>query len=112
MVTLAGQYLIVEYGGSYTQTVPLTEDEWAMTVFLGALSIPLGFFMRLIPVSERESSFADGIKDTAGKAKKPASDLVGGVVNLVVAVIAILAMFIVQKGSGRGEPFDLAKIWG
>jgi len=112
-VTGIGQYFIIEFGGNYTQTVPLTEDEWASTVFLGALSIPLGFFMRLIPVKERESSFAGESRSGSGsvaakKAEKRGSD---DVVNLVIAIVAIGVMYFVQRGSGHGEPFDLGKLW-
>lgn len=110
LVTLGGQYLIVEFGGNFTQTVPLNEDEWAMTVFLGALSIPLGFFMRLIPVSECEDSFAK--VTTSRVVEKKGGEIVGGVLNLVVALVSIFVVFVVQKSSGRGEPFDLGRIFG
>ena len=52
------QFLIVEHGGDFTQTVPLTLEEWKITVGLGAISLPMGFIMRLIPVKEDPASFA------------------------------------------------------
>ena len=56
--TVVAQWLIVEFGGDFTQTQPLTLEEWKITVGLGAISLPVGFFMRLIPVDEDPRSFA------------------------------------------------------
>ena len=56
--TVIAQFCIVEYGGEFTQTMPLTWDEWKVTVGLGAISLPVGFFMRLIPVREDPDTFA------------------------------------------------------
>lgn len=67
--TVAAQFLIVEYGGSFTQTHPLDFDEWKFTVLLGAGSIPVGFVMRLIPVAEDPSTFA-GIERKSGRSHK------------------------------------------
>ena len=66
--TTVAQYLIVEYGGDFTQTTPLTMEEWKITVGLGAISLPMGFIMRVIPVSEDPATFA-GIGGN-GDAKK------------------------------------------
>eukprot|EP00522_Entomoneis_paludosa_P018104 CAMPEP_0172445354 /NCGR_PEP_ID=MMETSP1065-20121228/5177_1 /TAXON_ID=265537 /ORGANISM="Amphiprora paludosa, Strain CCMP125" /LENGTH=1091 /DNA_ID=CAMNT_0013196157 /DNA_START=159 /DNA_END=3434 /DNA_ORIENTATION=+ len=56
--TVISQWFIVEYGGDFTQTAPLSFDEWRLTVGLGAFSLPVGFLMRLIPVSEDPETFA------------------------------------------------------
>ena len=56
--TFMAQYLIVEFGGDFTQTTPLSTYEWRITVLLGAVSLPIGFIMRQIPVSEDPNSFA------------------------------------------------------
>mmetsp|Transcript_4692 Transcript_4692/g.9217 ORF Transcript_4692/g.9217 Transcript_4692/m.9217 type:complete len:223 (-) Transcript_4692:163-831(-) len=56
--TVLAQYVIVEYGGDFTQTEELSTEEWVATIILGAGSIPVGFFMRLIPVSEDPECFA------------------------------------------------------
>lgn len=56
--TVVAQWAIVEYGGDFTQTYPLTFDEWKVTSLLGALSIPFGFVMRQIPIDEDPASFA------------------------------------------------------
>lgn len=56
--TVFAQWLIVEFGGDFTQTTSLTFSEWRSTVGYGAMSIPVGFLMRLVPVSEDPSTFA------------------------------------------------------
>mmetsp|Transcript_43925 Transcript_43925/g.105969 ORF Transcript_43925/g.105969 Transcript_43925/m.105969 type:complete len:1041 (-) Transcript_43925:30-3152(-) len=71
--TCYAQWLIVEYGGDFTQTTPLSLSEWQWTVGYGALSIPVGYFMRLIPVSEDPDSFA-GLPEK-GEVKKDNSHL-------------------------------------
>jgi len=73
--TVVAQWAIVEFGGDFTQTVPLTGEEWYATVLLGFLSIPVGFLMRQIPVSEDPESFAGlvpekGDDDSMSKEKK------------------------------------------
>lgn len=56
--TVFAQWIIVEFGGDFTQTCPLTFEEWKITCMLGAISIPVGFIMRQIPVSEDPDTFA------------------------------------------------------
>ncbi len=58
--TAAFQYALieVEYVGWVVKSVPLTADLWFKSVLIGAISLPLGGFMRLVPVSEREDDFA------------------------------------------------------
>mmetsp|Transcript_5216 Transcript_5216/g.8033 ORF Transcript_5216/g.8033 Transcript_5216/m.8033 type:complete len:1046 (-) Transcript_5216:76-3213(-) len=58
LFTVVGQYLLVEYGGDFVKTTPLNEDQWVKSVLLGALSIPVGGLMRIIPVQENKSDFA------------------------------------------------------
>ena len=50
--TVVAQYVIVEYGGDFTKTVPLTAEEWYRTVGLAAVTIPLGVIMRFLPIRE------------------------------------------------------------
>ena len=58
--TAAFQYALieVEYIGWIVKSVPLTTELWFKSVLIGAISLPLGGLMRLIPVSEREDDFA------------------------------------------------------
>lgn len=67
--TIFVQWAIVEYGGDFTQTCPLTVDEWKMTCMLGAVSIPVGFLMRQIPVNEDPDTFAGIVVQKEVKSK-------------------------------------------
>jgi len=48
--TVTVQYLIVQYGGDFTGTAPLTRKQWLACIAIGAFSLPWGAFLRLIPV--------------------------------------------------------------
>jgi Ca2+-transporting ATPase len=48
-IVLAGQILIVQWGGQAFKTVPLTGQQWLLTVLIGSLSLPMGLFLRLLP---------------------------------------------------------------
>jgi len=50
VVTVGLQILIVEFGGGFMDTHPLTIYQWLVCVLMGSLSIPLGFIQRMIPV--------------------------------------------------------------
>lgn len=56
--TVTAQYILVQYGGDFVKTSPLSPDQWYKCILLGALSLPLGGLMRLIPVRDAESDFA------------------------------------------------------
>ena len=84
LFTVIAQWCIIEYGGDFTQTYPLTFEEWRITAALGAVSIPVGFLMRQIPVSEDPDSFA-GIGPSKTK-KKP---------NFLRALLLVLAPILV-----------------
>lgn len=56
--TVIAQWGIVEFGGDFTQTTPLSWAEWKVTIGFAFISLPVGFFMRLIPVSEDPNTFA------------------------------------------------------
>jgi len=57
--TVVAQYLLVQYGGEFVRTAPLNGDQWLKCILLGSLSLPVGGLMRLIPVKDRESDYAD-----------------------------------------------------
>ena len=52
------QWAIVNFGGDFTQTAPLTGEEWYAMVLLGLISVIVGFMMKQIPVSEDTEYFA------------------------------------------------------
>ena len=87
--TVVSQWLIVEYGGDFTQTYPLSWEEWKHTVALGAGSLPVGFLMRVIPVTEAPHSFA-------GIERKNASTRKSLLNYLVVVLIPVLGAIIYQ----------------
>jgi Ca2+-transporting ATPase len=46
--TIAVQYAFIQYGGEYTKTVPLQQEDWIATVIIGSVTIPIGFLTRMI----------------------------------------------------------------
>lgn len=46
---VTGQILIVQYGGLAFKTVPLSKNQWFITIGIGVLSIPTGILIRLLP---------------------------------------------------------------
>jgi Ca2+-transporting ATPase len=58
-VSVGLQILIVEIGGIWIKTSPLTLNQWLITIALGAITLPLGVLMRLIPVKEDPNSYFD-----------------------------------------------------
>lgn len=56
--TVVMQWGIVEFGGEFVRTVPLTGEEWYQSVLLAALTLPVGGLMRLLPVWESADEFA------------------------------------------------------
>lgn len=87
LFTVVAQWFIVEYGGDFTQTAPLSFDEWRLTVGLGAFSLPVGFFMRLIPVSEDPETFAGVERKKAKKDKSWLTVLLAVLVPIFAAII-------------------------
>jgi hypothetical protein len=59
------QFAMVQVGGDIMQTSPLTWDEWRACVALGALSIPVGYVLKLFPVFGRELTSMKDAEDLA-----------------------------------------------
>jgi len=104
--TILGQYAIVEYGGDFTGTVGLTQDEWVVSAMLGMLSLPLGLFMRLIPVKESESTFA--VAKREGGRVLENQGLAEKMFNLVVVLGIMVFTYATyeQHRIGQGLTFD------
>lgn len=47
--TVTCQFLIITFGGIAFGTTPLTFTQWVITVAIGALSLPVGLIIRLLP---------------------------------------------------------------
>eukprot|EP01031_Cornospumella_fuschlensis_P035979 gene35979-43635_t len=59
MVTIGLQIILVEFGGDFLETTPLSSTQWLITVALGAIGLPIGVLMRFIPIKEDPASFFD-----------------------------------------------------
>mmetsp|Transcript_13425 Transcript_13425/g.12987 ORF Transcript_13425/g.12987 Transcript_13425/m.12987 type:complete len:784 (+) Transcript_13425:187-2538(+) len=59
---VGAQVFLVEIGGDFLKTSPLTIAQWFITIALACIGIPLGMAMRWIPITEDPDSFfvADG----------------------------------------------------
>jgi len=53
-VIVVSQVFIIELGGSIMQTEPLSGADWIKCIFLGSLSLPTGYFLRILPQSWRQ----------------------------------------------------------
>lgn len=60
--TVGAQILLVEVGGVFIQTNPLTWVQWLVTIALGFIGVPVGMAMRFVPASEDPESFFDNAK--------------------------------------------------
>ena len=89
LFTVSAQWAIVEFGGDFTQTYPLSFAEWRLTVGLGAMSLPIGLLMRLIPVTEDPETFA-GI-ERKGRPKR--KSFMG---YLLIALIPVFGTIVYQ----------------
>ncbi|OCL09812.1 putative plasma membrane calcium-transporting ATPase [Glonium stellatum] len=70
LITIFGQVIIIFFGGSALSAVRLSGKQWVISLILGAISIPVGVFIRLIPdnlirnliLSKREPGSAPQVK--------------------------------------------------
>jgi Ca2+-transporting ATPase len=79
VVVVLGQFLIVTFGGIAFKTVPLTLDRWIITVLIGALSIPIGTIIRLIPDCGCENNFNEEAKPLASYSRMNWEGAIGDV---------------------------------
>lgn len=49
--TVTFQIIIVEFLGTFAETVPLSKELWIASIVMGAVSLPIGALLKLIPVS-------------------------------------------------------------
>jgi hypothetical protein len=57
LISIGLQIFLVQLGGEWVKTSPLTLNQWIGTIGIGALGLPVGVFQRFIPVKEDENSF-------------------------------------------------------
>ena len=60
--TFGAQIILIEFGGEFLKTSPLTLYQWLITIALGAIGLPIGVLMRYIPVKEDPNSFFDNTR--------------------------------------------------
>ncbi|OBZ88463.1 Calcium-transporting ATPase PAT1 [Choanephora cucurbitarum] len=79
IAVIVGQYLIVTFGGIAFKTVPLSLNQWLVTVAIGALSIPVGTIIRLIPDCGCERKFNEEAKPLASYSRMHWEGAIGDV---------------------------------
>ncbi|KAI8890213.1 PMCA-type calcium-translocating P-type ATPase, partial [Backusella circina FSU 941] len=79
VVVVLGQFLIVTFGGIAFKTVPLTLDQWIITVLIGALSIPIGTIIRLVPDCGCQDTFNEEAKPLASYSRMNWEGAIGDV---------------------------------
>lgn len=57
IISLGLQIFLIEVGGDFVRTSPLTLIQWLITIALGFIGVPIGILMRLIPIKEDPNSF-------------------------------------------------------
>jgi len=50
--TMLMQIMMVELGGEFTSTYPLSLVQWGICVGIGAISLPVGVLLKMIPITE------------------------------------------------------------
>ncbi|KAI9495890.1 PMCA-type calcium-translocating P-type ATPase [Zychaea mexicana] len=81
VAVVLGQYLIVTFGGIAFKTTPLTPMQWLVTVLIGALSIPVGTIIRLLPDCGFERRFREEARQLATYSRMHWEGAIGEVRN-------------------------------
>jgi magnesium-transporting ATPase (P-type) len=59
ILTVLLQIMLIEAGGEFMKTSPLTGSQWLITIGLGLISFPVGILMRFFPCEEDPDTFFD-----------------------------------------------------
>ncbi|KAH0981735.1 hypothetical protein GBA52_008912 [Prunus armeniaca] len=59
IATVVFQIIIVEFLGTFAQTVPLSWELWLASVLIGAASLPIAVVLKFIPVSIKKQTVRD-----------------------------------------------------
>lgn len=81
LAVILGQFLIVTFGGIAFKTTPLTPLQWLITVLIGALSIPVGLVIRLLPDFGLERKYAEEAPQLASYSRMKWEGAIGDVRN-------------------------------
>ncbi|KAJ1424568.1 hypothetical protein B484DRAFT_331169, partial [Ochromonadaceae sp. CCMP2298] len=102
LITGGFQILLVEYGGEFLKTSPLTGSQWGVTILLGAISLPVGMLMRLIPVKEDPDSFSDNTRKEFSDKDNKEKYTVGGVAYAGILSLPVREENCVECGGEKG----------
>merc|ERR1712000_570842 len=69
-LTVGLQIMLIEVGGEFIKTSPLTLNQWLITIALASISVPVGVLMRFIPVEEDPETFFDNSDSIAEAAER------------------------------------------
>ena len=105
--TIIAQYGLVEYGGDFVKTVPLSHENWLKCIELAALTIPLGGLMRLLPHASDDNDFApvsdlikkskDDIKRTTDNGDDDGNSVADGISFMIwLAVVGVVPALVYQ----------------
>jgi Cation transporting ATPase, C-terminus len=59
IVSAGVQALLVQFGGNFVHTTGLSAKDWGYTILISLITFPLGIVMRLIPVNDKASDYAE-----------------------------------------------------
>lgn len=62
-ITIVFQFIIVQFGGEFSQTQALTVGQWFSCIGIGFLSLPVGLLIRLIPVPKSKAELKPNPND-------------------------------------------------
>jgi len=62
-VTIIMQVLIVQFGGKFVNTSPMSMDQWLASVIMAFNGIPVGILMRFIPIKDDPLNYHSGNDD-------------------------------------------------
>lgn len=71
VVIMVGQVAIVQFGGEWCQTVPLTMEHWVKCIVIGSTSLVWGFFLRLVARERQTHHKASPPRSMKGSASVP-----------------------------------------
>jgi len=86
LISVGLQIFLVQLGGEWVKTSPLTLNQWIGTIGIGALGLPVGVLQRFIPIKEDENSFYThtGVGSKAAGDKKSRDETKAGELEAVV----------------------------
>ncbi len=61
--TVVFQFIMVQFLGKFAHTVPLSKEQWLITVSIGFMSLPIAAIVKLIPVPESSSGASSQVKE-------------------------------------------------